>query len=46
MLYVDIPTLPEFKALSTVREDASVLGVRKEDIPGGAHLAAILRYPI
>jgi hypothetical protein len=25
---------------------ASVLGVRKADIPGGAHLAAILRYPI
>ena len=25
---------------------AKVLGVRKADIPGGAHLAAILRYPI
>ena len=25
---------------------ASVLGVRKEDIPGGASLAAILRFPI
>jgi stalled ribosome rescue protein Dom34 len=25
---------------------ASVLGVRKEDIPGRASLAAILRYPI
>ncbi len=25
---------------------AHVLGVRKDDIPGGAHLAAILRYPV
>ena len=25
---------------------AKVLGVRKADIPDGAHLAAILRYPI
>jgi hypothetical protein len=25
---------------------ARVLGVRKDDIPGRAHLAAILRYPI
>lgn len=25
---------------------ATVLGVRKSDLPGGAHLAAILRYPL
>jgi hypothetical protein len=25
---------------------ARVLAVRKEDIPGRAHLAAILRYPV
>lgn len=33
-------------ASRTITHGGRVLGVRAEDIPGGSHLAAILRYPV
>jgi len=33
-------------ATRALAHGAKVMGVRKSDLPGGAHLAAILRYPI
>jgi hypothetical protein len=33
-------------AARALAQGAKVLGVRKADLPGGAHLAAILRYAV
>ncbi|MFL5335080.1 MAG: hypothetical protein ACJ8H8_18270, partial [Geminicoccaceae bacterium] len=49
--FVDAPGADSYGVVDEIADralvtGARVLGVRKADIPGGAHLAAILRYPV